>query len=83
MTKITLEELDDEYLSLGDVLRDEIDTIKQVIRAMDDDDRYLMLLYAHFHSLRKVAEIIGISHSKVSTEIKRIRANIGERTLYT
>lgn len=39
-------------------------------------DYIILLLYAHFESQRKVGRVLGVSHSIVGKELKRIRAEI-------
>ena len=49
---------------------------KQAIKQLSQSDYIIILLYAELGSLRKVGKELGISHTIVYQEIKRIREEI-------
>lgn len=49
---------------------------KQAIKQLSQSDYIIILLYAELGSLRKVGKELGISHTIIYKEIKRIREEI-------
>jgi DNA-directed RNA polymerase specialized sigma subunit len=49
---------------------------KQAIKQLSQSDHIIILLYAELGSLRKVGKELGISHTIIYKEIKRIREEI-------
>ena len=48
----------------------------EAVKKLPLPDYIILLLYAHFQSQRKVGKIIGVSHSVVGREIRRIRQDL-------
>ncbi|MBP5421425.1 MAG: hypothetical protein J6Y78_03175 [Paludibacteraceae bacterium] len=57
---------------------DELKELSAAIKKLSLPDRIIILLYAHFASQRKVGKVLGVSHSVVGQELKRIREKIFE-----
>lgn len=57
---------DDDHLKLYDA----------IYKHLSEPDRRILLLYAHYHSLRQTAKILGVSASTVENRIKEIRRKI-------
>lgn len=55
---------------------DEFRNIAIATKQLPLPDYIILLLYAHFQSQRKVGKILGVSHSIVGKELKRIRQEI-------
>ena len=55
---------------------DKLKALSAAIKKLSLHDRIIILLYAHFASQRKVGRVLGVSHSVVGQELKRIRAQI-------
>ena len=53
-----------------------IDKIKRAVQNLDDADRIIFILYCETGSLREVGKKLGVSHSTVYKEIKRIKQQI-------
>lgn len=47
--------------------------LKKAFNALDESERYIMLLYTHLASLREVGKVLGISHTIIRKEITRLR----------
>lgn len=75
--KSLLNELFEKYGDNGDIWSDE----QQITRALryivfnklNDVDRIIFLLYVDLASLRQVGKALGLSHSVIYKEIKRIK----------
>lgn len=52
---------------------DDILMIKRAMNNLGDGDRVIFLLYCEYGSLRKVAKQLGVSHSIIYKNIKRIK----------
>lgn len=65
------------YTNDSNLIINPMDYLKYKVSKLSAEDRKLIILYAHYNSLRKVGEILGMSHSKVGGELKRIRKLIG------
>lgn len=65
-------DVDDIFSSFDDDFRNIAIATKQ----LPLPDYIILLLYAHFQSQRKVGKILGVSHSIVGKELKRIRQEI-------
>lgn len=66
-----------EYAYNPDILcpdSDRVRLLKYIIdNRLDIVDRTIILLYADCQSLRKLGEILGVSHATARTEVLRIR----------
>lgn len=67
------------YTNDSNLIINPMDYLKYKVSKLSPDDRKLIILYAHYNSLRKVGEILHMSHSKVGGELKRIRKLIGDK----
>lgn len=77
MNKINFNELEEEYLNLGNgVLYDTTDLIKSRILSLPEHEKRIMLLYIELGSFRKVSKIIGVSHTKIIYTIRKIQQKI-------
>lgn len=47
--------------------------LKRSMDALSDADRIIFMLYCEYGSLRKVGKILGVSHSIIYKNIKRIK----------
>lgn len=52
---------------------DDITLLKQTLMSLKESDRIIMLLYAETQSLREVGKMLGVSHTIIYKEIKRIK----------
>lgn len=55
---------------------DDILWIKRAMEELSDADRIIFVLYAEYGSLRKVGKILGVSHSIIYKNIRRIKEQI-------
>lgn len=77
-----LQSLIDKYGDNGDMWSEE-EQITRAIRyavfnVLNDVDRVIFLLYVDLASLRDVGKVLGVSHSVVYKEIKRIKEIIND-----
>lgn len=56
--------------------------IKQALQRLPLADRTIIVLYAETASLRKVAEILNVSHTTIRKELRRIRKELSEIILW-
>lgn len=74
---IDYEALEDTYLHKDfSYDEDEMDFLKEKVRRLPEVDKRVLILYAHFNSLRKVAKILGVSHQTIKYKISDIRKKI-------
>jgi len=70
----------EDYRYDGSLFSDEPDKVARVKYIIDNKlsqvDRTLILLYTDCQSLRKLGKRLGLSHTCVAKEIRRIRENI-------
>ena len=52
---------------------DDVLMLKRAMNNLGDGDRVIFLLYCEYGSLRKVAKQLGVSHSIIYKNIKRIK----------
>lgn len=52
---------------------DDILNIKQAMDALSDADRIIFVLYCEYGSLRKVGKRLGVSHSIIYKNVRRIK----------
>lgn len=77
--KINLDEILNDYnldLSLFTDIDDRLLDIADNWNGLKMPDKIIMILYAEFGSLRKVADILGFSHTTVNKYIKEIRERL-------
>lgn len=77
--EIDVNRLLEEYEPINDIWSEEdenIDKFKRRIKQLPDADRIIFLLYCELASYRKVAKLLGVSHTLVSKEINRIKNSI-------
>ena len=55
---------------------DDILNLKQAMDSLSDADRIIFVLYAEYGSLRKVGKQLGVSHSIVYKNIRRIKTEM-------
>lgn len=70
-----------EYEINDDIFNEEDEMviyIKKALNLIQPADKIIMLLYSELQSLRKVGKQLGVSHTIVYREIKRIRKEIIE-----
>lgn len=70
----------EEYAYNPDILCPDSDRVRLLKYVIDNClnlvDRTIILLYADCQSLRKLGEILGVSHATARTEVQRIKAII-------
>ena len=75
--------LQEDYKLDTDIMTEDNPAMQRIKYVVNNElsmaDKTLILLYAECMSYRKVAAMIGISHSTLRTEIKRIRKIIKEK----
>lgn len=61
-----------------DILKDDDYTLKlkQALNKIEETDKRILLLYAEYQSLRKVAKILNVSPSTVCNKVNEIRDKI-------
>lgn len=52
---------------------DDMTLLKKTLMSLKESDRIIMLLYAETQSLREVGKMLGVSHTIIYKEIKRIK----------
>lgn len=71
-----------EYVFDADILNGEDDKVRKTKWIIDNKlnqvDRTLLILYADCQSLRKLGQRLGISHTLLAGEIRRIKAHVLE-----
>lgn len=74
-----LEKIINEYEVNEGIFNDDdhhIHILKKAINNLNPSDKIIFVLYAEYQSLRKVGEILGVSHTIVFKEIKKINKQI-------
>ena len=75
--KSILQSLIEKYGDNGDIWSEEQQITKAiryiVFNKLSDVDRIIFLLYVEYASLREVGKVLGLSHSVIYKEIKRIK----------
>lgn len=77
--KINIDELLEEYeldFSMFTRLDDRLLGIESKWKSLSLPERIFIILYAEYPSYRKVAKILGCSHSTVNKYIKEIRSKL-------
>lgn len=57
---------------------DDVLNIKQAMKALNDADRIIFALYCEYGSLRKVGKRLGVSHSIIYKNVRRIKLEMLE-----
>lgn len=76
---VNIREIIEEYKPDNSIWREDddiVDKIKRSIENLDDADKIIFILYCETGSLRKVGKTIGVSHTTIYKEIKRIKNRI-------
>lgn len=71
-----LQRISEDYIPDESIFReysDDVYWLKKAMQSLSDGDRIIFLLYCEFGSLRKTGKALGVSHSIVYQQIKRIR----------
>lgn len=77
MCPINFNDLETEYLEVDEtILYDQVDLLKTRILNLPEHEKRIILLYIEFGSFRKVAKIIGVSHTKISYTLKKIQQKL-------
>ena len=77
--KVNINELYDEFAEVELNETDEELKLKEIIyKRLSEPDRRVLLMYAHFASLTKVGEQLGVSATAIFNKIKAIREKIKE-----
>lgn len=78
-SKINLDELLKDYyldFSLFTDLDDRLLNIEDKWKHLKETDQIILMLYAEYGSLRKVASLLGFSHSTVAKYLQEIRSKL-------
>lgn len=78
-SKINLDELLNDYyldFSLFTDLDDRLLNIEDKWKHLKETDQIILMLYAEYGSLRKVASLLGFSHSTVAKYLQEIRSKL-------
>ena len=70
-----IQNLIDEYTVKTGIWNDDehyIHILKKAVNNLNDADKIIFVLYCEYQSLRKVGELLGLSHTIIFKEIKRI-----------
>lgn len=60
----------------NEVMEERIEVLQRFIRALDELDKALMILYLEERPYREIAEILGISETNVATKLNRIKGRL-------
>ena len=60
----------------SEVLEERIEVLSRFIRALNELDKALMILYLEERPYREIAEILGISETNVATKLSRIKGRL-------
>lgn len=81
MMEINIKEIIEEYKPNDDIFSDDSDDVgilKESVMNLTSADKIIFLLYSELASYRKVAKILGVSHTIIYKQIKKIREDIRE-----
>ena len=74
-----------QYKPTGDIFDDDIDDAieiyKESVMALPAAERIIFLMYCEKQSLREVAKELGVSHTIIFKEVKKIRGMIKDYVL--
>jgi predicted DNA-binding protein YlxM (UPF0122 family) len=74
-----------EYKPTGDIFDDDVDDAieiyKESVMALPAAERIIFLMYCEKQSLREVAKELGVSHTIIFKEVKKIRGMIKDYVL--
>lgn len=65
----------------NEVLEERIEVLQKFIRALNELDKALMILYLEERPYREIAEILGISETNVATKLNRIKGRLKQQFL--
>ena len=65
----------------NEVLEERIEVLQRFIRALNELDKALMILYLEERPYREMAEILGISETNVATKLSRIKGRLKQQFL--
>ena len=70
--------IEDYEFDTEDILKydDEFVEVAEAVKKLPKPDYIILLLYSHLQSQRKVGKILGVSHSIIGRELRRIREEI-------
>lgn len=71
-----MQKIGDEYKpdeTIFNVDDNDMTLLKRSLMSLKESDRIIMLLYAETQSLREVGKMLGVSHTIIYKEIKRIK----------
>lgn len=74
-----LQSLIDQYKPVQGIWNEDdelVDSLKIEIEKLDDADKIIFVLYCETGSLREVGKMLGVSHTTVYKEIKRIKKQL-------
>lgn len=74
----------DDYAYNPDVMSEDaprVAAVKKAVANLGIVDRTIIILYAETQSLRKVGEMLGVSHQTIKNEVKRIRQAVCSKML--
>lgn len=78
----SVEKMIEQYQPTTDIFDeatdDEMNIYKEAVHKLPPADKIIFLLYAEHQSLRIVAKELGVSHTIIFKEIKKIRLKIKE-----
>ena len=63
----------------SEVLEERIEVLQRFIRALNELDKALMILYLESKSYKEMAEILGITETNVATKISRIKDQLKQK----
>ena len=79
--KLDLVKIMNDYVPDEGIWREDDDTVywlKKAMQALEPADKVIFLLYCEFGSLRLVGKTLGVSHSIIYKNIKRIKNEMYE-----
>lgn len=71
-----IQKIEEEYkpdLTIWNEDDEDMTLLKKTLMKLNESDRIIMLLYAETQSLREVGKMLGVSHTIIFKEIKRIK----------
>lgn len=74
--KLDIQKIMNDYIPDEGIWREDDDTVywlKKAMQHLEPADRVIFLLYCELGSLRLVGKVLGVSHSIIYKNIKRIR----------
>lgn len=82
---MNVQKMINEYKPTGDIFDDDVDDAieiyKESVMALPAAERIIFLMYCEKQSLREVAKELGVSHTIIFKEVKKIRGMIKDYVL--